>query len=156
MMPTIFIMTSLATSSALISPLARLPTSSRLIPTRIAKKMIESISPSAIAAIGLSGTMLTSTSDSAGASAPSKLALVSASIPWPMPMTPAMASALAIASAVVIMYSANAFVPMRPSRRTSPMPHTPLISENSTSGTTSIFSALTNRLPTTPNRPSIR
>ena len=45
--------------------------------------------------------------------------------------------------------------PTRPSARMSPIPVTPQISENTTSGTTSIFSALTNILPIMAKRPPV-
>ena len=86
-----------------ISPLARLPTISRLIPTRIAKKMIDSISPWAMALIGFDGTMLVSTSDSGGVSAPLKSAADLMFMPEPIPLSTAPPIATAIAMAVVII-----------------------------------------------------
>ena len=66
-----------------------------------------------------------------------------------MPRPAAITKAVAIAIAVVSMYKTNALVPIRPSRRTSPIPHTLQMGEKSTSGTTIIFKALTNISPTT-------
>lgn len=69
--------------------------------------------------------------------------------PLPGPIKAATLSASVTAIAVVRMKRASVLRPTRPSTLTSPMPQTPQISEKVTSGTTSIFKALTNAAPTT-------
>ena len=75
-----------------------------LITVRMAKNMMDSISPLAMAWMGLLGTMLMSTSESGGASLPVKLASDVAFIPSPMPIAAATPIALAMATAVVNRY----------------------------------------------------
>ena len=103
MMVTIFKMTSLISSKLCTKPLAGLPTIKILIPIKIAKKIIDNISPFAIALMGLDGIMLENTSSRGGADCASNAASVSISMPLPIPNSTPRPIAVAIASAVVII-----------------------------------------------------
>ncbi len=107
--------------------------------------MICSISASAIAWIGFSGTMFRSVSLIGGASWISGFSAASPIVtPSPGAMILASSRPMVIATAVVSIYRPMVFTPIRPSFRGSAIPAAPAAMEKKTKGTTIILIALMN------------
>ena len=147
---TTFIITSFNFSAVFANSRPISPVINIAIANKITKKIICNILPSAKALIGLLGTILIKTSVSGGAGFGVKLDVpATCSKPSPGAIIIATNKAKEIAIPVVKIYKPKALTPTRPKTDTSPMPHTPQINEKVTKGTTNIFNALTNAVPTT-------
>ncbi len=131
---------------------ARLPCTAAITPapTRIAKKITDSVAPFAIAPIGLSGMISMNRRAGSCGSATARGTASAKLAPTPGAISVATSRPVLTASAVVRTYMPSVLIPMLPSRFGSASAATPDAMVRKTSGTTSMRISRTNNSPIQP------